>query len=147
MLMLDGFRYLCATMDWYSRMILSWSISNTMSVDFCVNVMEEALGRYPKPYIFNTDQGSQFPSKVFTKILKDNEIKLSIDGKYRAIDNVFIEKFWRDIKYNCIYLHTFETGSALYQGIAEYIFTHDHRQNIQVWIINFWLIFISGNYF
>jgi len=124
----NGFMYLCAIMDWYSRMILSWSISNTMSVEFCIEVLAEALRRYPKPYIFNTDQGSQFTSKLFTKILKDNEIKISMDGKGRAIDNVYIERFWRDVKYNCIYIHVFETGPELYEGIGEYIFKHCHRQ-------------------
>ncbi len=91
-----GFMYLCAIMDWYSRMILAWSISNTMSVEFCVEVLEQALIQYPKPEIFNTDQGSQFTSNVFTKILKDNEIHISMDGKGRATDNVYIVPSPRD---------------------------------------------------
>ena len=123
-----GFMYLCAIMDWYSRMILSWSISNTMSVAFCVEVLEQALMRYPKPQIFNTDQGSQFTSNVFTKVLKDNEINISMDGKGRATDNVYIERFWRDIKYNCIYLHAFETPATLYKGIEDYVFKHCYKQ-------------------
>lgn len=124
----NGFMYLCAIMDWYSRMILSWSLSNTMTVEFCVEVLEQALMRYPKPHIFNTDQGSQFTSKIFTKILKDNEINISMDGKGRATDNVYIERFWRDIKYNCIYLHAFDTATALYNGIDDYVFKHCYRQ-------------------
>lgn len=124
----NGFMYLCAIMDWYSRMILSWSLSNTMTVEFCVEVLEQALMRYPKPHIFNTDQGSQFTSKIFTKILKDNEINISMDGKGRATDNVYIERFWRDIKYNCIYLHAFETAPELYNGIEDYVFKHCYRQ-------------------
>lgn len=122
-----GFMYLCAIMDWYSRMILSWSISNTMSVEFCVEVLEQALMRYPKPQIFNTDQGSQFTSNVFTKVLKDNDINISMDGKGRATDNVYIERFWRDIKYNCIYIHAFETPTTLYKGIENYVFKHCYK--------------------
>ena len=122
-----GFMYLCAIMDWYSRMILSWSISNTMSVEFCVEVLEQALMRYPKPQIFNTDQGSQFTSNVFTKVLKGNEINISMDGKGRATDNVYIERFWRDIKYNCIYLHAFQTPATLYKGIEDYVFKHCYK--------------------
>ena len=122
-----GFMYLCAIMDWHSRMILSWSISNTMSVEFCVEVLEQALMQYPKPQIFNTDQGSQFTSNIFTKVLKDNDIHISMDGKGRATDNVYIERFWRDIKYNCIYLHAFETPPELYDGIENYVFKHCYK--------------------
>ena len=124
----NGFMYLCAVMDWYSRMILSWSISNTMTVDFCVEVLEDALSHYPKPAIFNSDQGSQFTSNRFTKVLKDNDIQISMDGVRRAIDNVYIERFWRDIKYNCIYLHAFDTVPMLYEGIEDYVFKHCYRQ-------------------
>ncbi len=124
----NGFMYLCAVMDWYSRMILSWSISNTMTVEFCVEVLEDALSRHPKPTIFNSDQGSQFTSKKFTKVLKDNEIQISMDGVGRAIDNVYIERFWRDIKYNCIYLHAFDTVPMLYDGIKDYVFKHCYEQ-------------------
>jgi putative transposase len=124
----NGFMYLCAVMDWYSRMILSWSISNTMTVEFCVEVLEDALAHHPKPAIFNSDQGSQFTSNAFTKVLKDNEVQISMDGVRRAIDNVYIERFWRDIKYNCIYINAFDTVPMLYDGIEEYMYKHCYRQ-------------------
>jgi putative transposase len=124
----NGFMYLCAIMDWHSRMILSWSLSNTMNVEFCMDVLEQALRKYPKPDIFNSDQGSQFTSQCFTKILKDNAISISMDGKGRAIDNVYIERFWRDIKYNCIYLHAFDTVPKLYDGIEDYVHKHCYKQ-------------------
>lgn len=120
----NGFMYLCAIMDWYSRMILSWSLSNTMNVEFCAETLGRALARYPKPDIFNSDQGSQFTSKKFTKILKDNDIRISMDGKGRARDNIYIERFWRDIKYNCIYINAFDTVRMLYDGIEKYVNKH-----------------------
>ena len=124
----NGFMYLCAVMDWHSRMILSWSISNTMTVEFCVEVLQDALAHYPKPLIFNSDQGSQFTANAFTKVLKDNGIQISMDGVRRAIDNVYIERFWRDIKYNCIYIHAFDTVPMLYDGIKDYVYKHCYRQ-------------------
>jgi putative transposase len=123
----NGFMYLCAIMDWHTRMILSWTLSNTMLADFCIEALEIALSKYPKPDIFNSDQGSQFTSTDFTNVLKNKEIQISMDGKGRALDNIFIERFWRDIKYNCIYLHAFDTVPDLYEGIEKYIFKHCYK--------------------
>jgi len=97
--MARGFVYLVAIMDWHSRKVLSWRLSNTMESDFCVDALEEAMGRYGSPEIFNTDQGAQFTSEAFTGVLKAAEVKISMDGKGRWIDNVFIERLWRSVKY------------------------------------------------
>jgi len=97
-----GFLYLVAIMDWASRKVLSWRLSNTMDADFCVAALEDAMFRYGKPEIFNTDQGSQFTSDAFTGALKDADIKISMDGKGRWMDNVMIERLWRSLKYECI---------------------------------------------
>lgn len=105
-----GFLYLVAIMDWYSRKVLSWRISNTLDTEFCVQALKEAIGSYGIPNIFNTDQGSQFTSFQFTNILKDHGIKISMDGKGRWMDNVFIERLWRSLKYECVYLNSFENG-------------------------------------
>jgi putative transposase len=116
-----GFLYLVAIMDWATRKVLSWRLSNTQDADFCVAAMEEALQRYGKPEIFNTDQGSQFTSYAFTSVLKDAGIKISMDGKGRWMDNVMIERLWRSLKYECIYLNAFETGSEVRQGIGRWM--------------------------
>ncbi|TAE20934.1 MAG: IS3 family transposase [Candidatus Kapaibacterium sp.] len=108
LLMERGFLYLVAVMDWYSRYVLSWRLSNTMDVSFCREALNEALERYGTPEIFNSDQGSQFTSPQFTSILLENDIAISMDGKGRAIDNVFLERLWRSVKYECLYLHRFE---------------------------------------
>lgn len=105
-----GFLYLVAIMDWYSRKVLSWRLSNTLDTEFCAQALKEAVARYGVPDIFNTDQGSQFTSFKFTNILKDHEIKISMDGKGRWMDNVFIERLWRSLKYECVYLNNFEDG-------------------------------------
>lgn len=105
-----GFLYLVAVMDWYSRKVLSWCLSNTMDTAFCVEALEEALSLHGKPEIFNTDQGSQFTSFDFTNVLKENENLISMDGKGRWMDNVFIERLWRSMKYECVYLNAFESG-------------------------------------
>jgi len=116
-----GFLYLVAIMDWASRKVLSWRLSNTMDADFCVAALEDAMFRYGKPEIFNTDQGSQFTSDAFTGALKDADIKISMDGKGRWMDNVMIERLWRSLKYECIYLNAYETGSELRQGLKRWI--------------------------
>lgn len=116
-----GFLYLVAIMDWASRRVLSWRVSNTMNADFCVEALKEALARYGKPDIFNTDQGSQFTSFDFTDVLKDAKVKISMDGKGRWMDNVFIERLWRSCKYECVYLNLFETGSELRKGLQKWI--------------------------
>jgi len=113
----QGFLYLVAIMDWHSRKVLSWRISNSMDSSFCIEAIEEAINEYGTPEIFNTDQGSQFTCFSFTNTLKEAGIKISMDGRGRWMDNVFIERLWRSLKYECGYLHAFETGSALRKGI------------------------------
>ncbi len=116
-----GFLYLVAIQDWASRKVLSWRLSNTLDVSFCVEALEEALERYGPPEIFNTDQGSQFTSLEFTQTLKDAGVQISMDGKGSWMDNVFIERLWRSLKYECVYLHDFETGSEARAGIGWWI--------------------------
>jgi len=116
-----GFLYLVAIMDWHCKKVLSWKLSNTMDADFCVAALEEALAKHGKPNIFNTDQGSQFTSFTFTNVLRDNGIRISMDGRGRWLDNVFIERLWRSLKYECVYLHAFETGSEARAGIGRWI--------------------------
>lgn len=116
-----GFLYLVAVMDWASRRVLAWRLSNTMDVDFCIAALEEALARHGKPEIFNTDQGSQFTSPRFTEVLSDADVRISMDGRGRWMDNVFIERLWRSMKYECIYLHAYETGSEARSGIGRWI--------------------------
>jgi putative transposase len=108
-----GFLYLVAIMDWYSRKVLSWRISNTLDTEFCVQALKEAISLYGIPDIFNTDQGSQYTSLSFTNVLKDHGIKISMDGKGRWMDNVFIERLWRSLKYECVYLNNFENGQQV----------------------------------
>ena len=105
-----GFLYLVAVMDWATRRVLSWRLSNTMDVEFCVAALEEALVRFGRPDIFNSDQGSQFTSPRFTEVLTGAGVRISMDGRGRWMDNVFIERLWRSLKYECVYLHAFETG-------------------------------------
>jgi putative transposase len=116
-----GFMYLVAIMDWHSRKVLSWRVSNTMEPAFCVNALEEALSRFGTPDIFNTDQGAQFTSNAFTKVLKDNDIAISMDGRGRCQDNIFIERLWWTLKHQFIYLHAFDTGKSLRRGLAKWI--------------------------
>ncbi len=116
-----GFLYLVAIMDWATRKVLAWRLSNTMDAGFCVAALEEALARFGKPEIFNTDQGSQFTSQAFTSMLRDAEVRISMDGRGRWMDNVFIERLWRSLKYECVYLHAFETGSELRAGLGRWI--------------------------
>ena len=116
-----GFLYFVAIMDWASRKVLAWRLSNTMEVEFCIEALEEALAKHGKPEIFNTDQGSQFTSPEFTNVLNNAEVKISMDGKGRWMDNVFIERLWRSLKYECIYLNAFETASETRAGIGRWI--------------------------
>ena len=118
--MAHGFQYLVAILDVYSRKVLSWRVSNTMTPDFCVEALQEALARHGKPEIFNTDQGSQFTCEDWTSVLDAAGVKISMDGKGRWIDNVFIERLWRSVKYENVYLKAYESGSALRRGLAEY---------------------------
>ena len=119
--MARGFMYLVAVMDWHSRKILSWRVSNTLDSDFCNQALQEALSRYGKPEIFNTDQGAQFTSNGFTQILKDHGVAISMDGRGRCQDNIFVERLWWTIKHHYLYLHTFGCGSDLRQGLSEWV--------------------------
>jgi putative transposase len=114
-----GFLYLVTIMDWYSRYVLAWRLSNTLEVDFCIEALEEAL-RIGVPKIFNTDQGAQFTSEAFTGLLKQHGIKVSLDGKGRYTDNLFIERLWRSLKYEEVYLKAYPGGKEARAGIGEY---------------------------
>ncbi len=115
-----GFVYLVAVMDWYSRKVLSWEVSPSLDDSFCVSALERALRLHPKPDIFNTDQGAQFTGGAFTGVLKAHRIKISMDGKGRAMDNIFIERLWRSVKYELIYLNEFETAEELRRSLKTY---------------------------
>ena len=119
--MARGFVYLAAVIDWFSRRVLSWRLAITMDVSFCLEALEDALEQYGKPEIFNTDQGSQFTSLAFTDRLKQAGINISMDGKGRWADNVFVERFWRSLKYEEVYLHAYDSVSAARSGIGRYI--------------------------
>ena len=119
--MKSGFLYLVAIMDWHTRKVLAWRISNTYEAEFCVEALNEAISRFGPPEIMNTDQGSQFTSFAWTDRLKRAGVKISMDGKGRCIDNIFIERLWRSLKYECVYLHAWETGSQAKAGIGCWI--------------------------
>jgi len=114
-----GFAYLTAIMDWQSRYVLSWRLSNTLSTDFCVECLQDAL-QYGKPEIFNTDQGCQFTSEEFTRVLLDYQIKISMDGRGRCLDNIFVERLWRSVKYENVYLKGYQTIPGAEAGLREY---------------------------
>ena len=119
--MRHGFLYLVAIMDWYSRKVLAWRLSNTMDASFCVEALQEALVQCGTPQIINTDQGSQFTGLQWTDAVKNSGAKISMDGKGRWMDNVFIERLWRSLKYECVYLHALETGHQARTGISTWI--------------------------
>lgn len=123
-----GFLYLVAIMDWYSRKVLSWRLSNTLEADFCVAALREALARFGTPEIFNTDQGCQFTSLEFTEILKEAGVRISMDSKGRWMDNIMIERLWRSLKYESVYLHAFETGSEVRIGIGKWITFYNEQR-------------------
>ena len=116
-----GFLYLVAIMDWATRHVLAWRLSNTLDAGFCVEALRDALAEYGRPEIFNTDQGSQFTSLDFTGVLKDAEITISMDGRGRCMDNIFIERLWRSLKYEAVYLHEMTDGFAAKRVIGEWI--------------------------
>ena len=126
--MARGFVYLAAVMDWASRRVLAWRVSISLTTDFCIEAVEEALAKYGCPEIFNTDQGSQFTSAEFTALLKDNGIAISMDGKGCWRDNVFVERLWKSIKYEEVYLHAYESVSAAKTGIGRYISFYNERR-------------------
>ena len=116
-----GFLYLVAIMDWATRHVLSWRLSNTMDASFCVDALREALDKYGKPEIFNTDQGSQFTSAAFTDVLREADIRISMDGRGRYMDNIFIERLWRSLKYEAIYLHEMSDGFVAERVIGDWL--------------------------
>ncbi len=126
--MRSGFVYLVAIMDWYTRRVLSWRLSNTLDSSFCVEALEEALSRFGKPEIFNTDQGAQFTAEAFTQPLRDRGIAISMDSKGRCLDNVFVERLWRSLKYEEVYLHAYDGVADARDGIGRYFgFYNDER--------------------
>ena len=123
-----GFVYLFAVLDWASRRVLAWRLSNTLTTDFCIEAVQEAMNKYGKPEIFNTDQGCQFTSLEFTGLLKDNDIQISMDSKGCWRDNVFVERLWKSIKYDEVYLHAYDSVSAAKQGLARYLAFYNQRR-------------------
>jgi putative transposase len=125
-----GFVYLVAIIDWYSRKILSWRLSNTMDAGFCVDCLEEAIKAYGTPEIFNSDQGSQFTSDAFTGVLIDNDVTISMDGRGRALDNIFVERLWRTVKYEEVYLKQHDSVQRLLLGLTDYfVFYNEERRH------------------
>ena len=129
--MTKGFVYLVAIMDWYSRKVLAWRVSNTMDADFCVEALEEAISRYGTPDIFNTDQGAQFTSDAFTGTLKAAGIQISMDGKGRWVDNVFVERLWRSLKYEEVYLKAYNSVAEARLGIGSYFRFYNRERRHQ----------------
>ena len=129
--MAHGFLYLTAILDVFSRKVLAWRLSNTMSSDFCVEALEEAIAKFGAPEIFNTDQGSQFTSEAWIKVLKDANVAISMDGKGRWIDNVFIERLWRSVKYEEVYLHAYTGGTEAKKGLTAYFSFYNARRSHQ----------------
>lgn len=129
--MAKGFLYLVAVMDWHSRKVLSWRLSNTMDTGFCVEALEQALEKYGTPEIFNTDQGSQFTSEAFTGKLKENGIQISMDGRGRWVDNVFVERLWRSLKYEEVYLKAYDSPRQAETEIGKYFQFYNERRRHQ----------------
>ena len=127
--MARGFVYLVAVMDWATRKVLSWRLSNSLSTEFCIEALEEAIARYGVPEIFNTDQGSQFTSSGFIEVLTRHEIRISMDGKGCWRDNVFVERLWRTIKYEEVYLHAYDSVPEAKAGIARYVTFYNSRRS------------------
>lgn len=129
--MAKGFVYLVAVMDWYSRRVLSWRVSNTLDTRFCIDALEEAIERHGAPEIFNTDQGSQFTSDDFIGVLKEHDIRISMDGKGRWMDNVFIERLWRSVKYEEVYLKAYEDISSAKASLCQYFEFYNSQRRHQ----------------
>ena len=130
--MRKGFVCLVAIMDWHSRKMLGWRLSNTLDAGFCVAALNEALAKYGRPEIFNTDQGCQFTSEDFTQVLKDAGIQISMDGKGRWVDNAFIERLWRSLKYEEVYLHAYDSIPRFRDGIRRWMHFYNHRRKHQI---------------
>ena len=126
--MAKGFMYLVAIMDWHTRKVLSWRVSNSLDPAFCIETLEEALARFATPEIFNTDQGAQFTSQAFTEVLKNHDVAISMDGRGRWLDNVFVERLWRSVKYEDIYLRAYETPRELKAGLRQYFHFYNTRR-------------------
>ncbi len=126
-----GFVYLTAIIDWYSRYVLSWRISTTLDRSFCIEALQEALAQYGNPEIFNTDQGCQYTSEAFTSILKVNQIKISMDGKGRALDNVFVERLWRTVKQEEVYLKGYGSVADCREGLRAYFERYNNLREHQ----------------
>jgi len=126
--MARGFVYLAAVVDWYSRRVLAWKTSTTMDVHFCLEAVEEAIANYGTPEIMNTDQGSQFTSQAFNGLLKENDIRISMDGKGAWRDNVFVERLWRSVKYEEVYLHAYDSVSSARTGLDRYFRFYNGRR-------------------
>jgi putative transposase len=126
--MARGFIYLAAVVDWFSRRVLAWRLSITMDISFCIEALDEALSQYGRPEIFNTDQGSQFTSEAFTGRLKEEGIQISMDGKGRWCDNVFVERLWRSLKYEQVYLHAYESVAEARSKIKCYLEFYNSRR-------------------
>lgn len=129
--MARGFVYLVAIIDWYSRRVLAWRLSTTLETDFCIEALQEALSRFGQPDIFNTDQGAQFTAEAFTSVLHAHEIKISMDGKGRCIDNIFVERLWRSLKYEEVYLYAYATVREAREGIKRYMEFFNHERQHQ----------------
>jgi putative transposase len=123
-----GYAYLCAVIDWHSRMVLAWSLSNTIDIGFCIETLQTALRRHGTPEIFNSDQGSQFTSPEFTQILLDRKVRISMDGRGRALDNVFIERLWRSVKYEEIYIFGYDSLVIGRTRLAAYFKFYNYRR-------------------
>uniref|UniRef100_UPI003F4AEF4B IS3 family transposase n=1 Tax=Lentibacter algarum TaxID=576131 RepID=UPI003F4AEF4B len=123
-----GFLYLVAIMDWHTRKVLAWRISNTLEADFCVEALNEAIHKFGPPEIMNTDQGSQFTSFAWTDRLRRSGVRISMDGKGRYLDNIFIERLWRTLKYECVYLHAWETGSEAKASIRKWMTFYNNKR-------------------
>ncbi len=129
--MAKGFMYLTVILDWYSRRVLAWRVSNTLDTEACIEALEEALGRYGAPEIFNTDQGAQYTSEAFTSRLQAHRVMISMDGKGRWVDNVFVERLWRSVKYEDVYLHAYETPAELRAGLFRYFTFYNTKRRHQ----------------
>jgi putative transposase len=123
-----GFLYLVAIMDWFTRKVLAWRISNTLEPDFCVEALNEAVHKFGAPEIMNTDQGSQFTSFAWTDRLRRIGVRISMDGKGRFLDNIFVERLWRTLKYECVYLHAWETGSQARDGVRKWMNFYNQKR-------------------
>jgi len=123
-----GFLYLVAIMDWHTRKVLAWRISNTLEAEFCVEALNEAIHKFGPPEIMNTDQGSQFTSFAWTDRLRRSSVRISMDGKGRFLDNIFVERLWRSMKYECVYLHAWETGSEAKAGIRKWVEFYNRKR-------------------